>query len=121
MRLENDYYLLTRMDSDGMNGTFRIAVLPGCPVYRGHFPGHPVCPGVFNIQTIKECAERLAGRPLHIRHIRRCRLTAVATPAACPELELRIRMQPLPAGYAISATLADEQRTYMDYKGEMSL
>ena len=56
MWLKDHYYkVLTRRVSDGCS-VFRIVLLPDCEVYRGHFPGHPVCPGAFNIQMMKECA-----------------------------------------------------------------
>lgn len=121
MNLKNNYYELIGMHSDGTGGVFHIALRPECEVYRGHFPGHPVCPGVYNIQTVKECAERLTGRRLHIGSIRRCRLTAVATPAVCPELTVTISLLPTENGYSVTATVGDKERMYMDYKGEMSV
>lgn len=121
MKLENNYYELISMHSDGTSGVFHLALHPDCEVYRGHFPENPVCPGVCNIQMIKECAERLAGRRLHIGSIRRCRLTAVATPAVCPELAVKINLQPTEKGYAVTATVSDAERMYMDYKGEMTV
>lgn len=121
MNLENNYYALIGMCIDGTSGVFHIALRPDCEVYRGHFPGNPVCPGVCNIQTIKECAERLVGCRLHIGSIRRCRLTAVATPATCPKLSVKISLQPTENGYAVTATVCDARCTYMDYKGEMTV
>ncbi len=121
MKLENNYYKLISMHSDGTSGVFHLSLRPDCEVYRGHFPGNPVCPGVCNIQMIKECAERLTGQRLHISRIRRCRLTAVATPTACPELTVKIDLQPVENGYAVIATVGDARRTYMDYKGEMTV
>ncbi len=120
MHLENNYYELVSMRTDGTDGVFCIALRPGCEVYRGHFPGNPVSPGVCNMQTVKECAERLAGKRLHIQSIRRCRLMAVVTPVACPELEVRISLAATEAGYEIAATVSDAQRTYMELKGELT-
>lgn len=119
MILTNNYYKLISTHRDGMTGVFRIVLCPDCEVYKGHFPGNPVCPGVCNIQTIKECAERLTGCRLHISSIYRCRLTAVATPTLCPELLVEISLQPVDNSYAITATISDEKRIYMNYKGEM--
>jgi len=121
MKLENNYYELIRMHCSGTDGVFHLALRPDCEIYRGHFPGTPVCPGVCNIQMIKECVERLTGCRLHIGSIRRCRLTAVATPMACPELSVKINLQPTENGFAVTATVSDARRTYMDYKGEMTV
>lgn len=121
MRLENNYYDVINMHTNGMSGTFYIALRPDCDVYRGHFPGNPVCPGVCNIQTIKECAEMLVGHGLRITVIHRCRLTAVATPSACPELTVKVSLLPSEDGLAVTASILDDGRTYMDFLGEMTV
>ena len=88
MWLKEHYYkVLTRRVSDGCT-VFRIVFLSDCEVYRGHFPGHPVCPGAFNIQMVKECAMEVSGKALHIRTIKLCRLTAVVSPCTCTELDV---------------------------------
>ena len=88
---------------------------------QGHFPGNPVCPGVFHIGMLKDCVRTLTGRKVFVSSIRQCRLTSVATPAACPELKLTVSLQPADGGYDVAASLEDEERTYMEYRGRMSV
>ncbi|RHJ93491.1 beta-hydroxyacyl-ACP dehydratase [Parabacteroides bouchesdurhonensis] len=121
MKLENNYYKLISMHHEGLSGRFHIALRKECDVYIGHFPGDPVSPGACNIQTIKECAERLVGKRLRISTIRQCRLRAVATPVVCPELDVIINLQSLEQGYAVTARIIDAEKTYMEYKGEMTV
>lgn len=121
MLLENKYYRIADRQGGGENAVFRIVLLPDSDIYRGHFPGNPVCPGVCNIGIIKECVMLMTGSKLFIRHIKQCRLTAVATPTVCPELEVTVNVTPAGSGYAVTAIIADTQRTYMEYKGEMAL
>ncbi|MGN1248330.1 MAG: hypothetical protein ACI4UO_07050 [Paludibacteraceae bacterium] len=52
-----NYYHILSSDITSEEGMFRVALNADCEVYQGHFPGEPVCPGVCNIQMIKECAE----------------------------------------------------------------
>ncbi|MCD8182818.1 MAG: beta-hydroxyacyl-ACP dehydratase [Bacteroides sp.] len=119
MLLENKYYKIIGTKSDGLEAVYRIALLPDCDVYRGHFPGNLVCPGVCNIETIRECASLLAGRRLLISTIKQCRLTAVASPVLCPEVEVTVSLSPIDLGYVVTARIADAERTYMEYKGDM--
>ena len=119
MLLENRYYQMTGMQPLEDGAVFHIRLLPHCDVYRGHFPGHPVCPGALNIQTIKECAVRLSGRPLHLSGIKQCRLIAVATPDACPQMDVSIRLQPCDGGYTVTARMSREEQVYVEFKGEM--
>ncbi len=121
MTLENSFYEIIGRSGSGLTGLFRIALLPGCEVYKGHFPGNPVSPGVCTIQTVKECAERLTGHKLQIDSIRRCRLTAVITPEECPELDIKIELTPADKGYNIVSSVCNGERTYMELKGELTV
>ena len=63
----------------------------------------------------------LTGKRLVIDAIRQCRLTAVASPSVCSRsggyaelFACRKRLS------AVTAKIADNERTYMEYKGEMS-
>lgn len=123
MRLEGNYYTLLEMEHQDANAAiFHIALCPESDIYRGHFPGNSVCPGVCNMQMIKECVESLTGKRLHACYVKQCRLTAVATPAICPKLDVKIGVQSTDdANYTVVASIYDSQRIYMDYKGEMTV
>ncbi|MDO4496317.1 MAG: beta-hydroxyacyl-ACP dehydratase [Bacteroidales bacterium] len=90
-----------------------------CDVYRGHFPGKPVSPGVCNIEMIRECAEMLTGKDLKINTIKQCRLTAVASPAICPKVDVKVSVAAIEGTntYNVVATIADAERSYMELKG----
>ena len=121
MLLKNHYYKVLHSETKGLDGVFHIALLPDCAVYRGHFPGDPVCPGVCNIEVIKECASRLVGKRLFLKSIKQCRLVALATPFACPELDVVVNLTPTAQGFMVVAKIADASKTYLEYKGEMAL
>ena len=120
MLLENKFYrILSEERGEGLSAKYRVAILPECNVYDGHFPGDPVCPGVCNIETIKECAILLTGEQLRYSIIKQCRLTALATPTVCPEVSIQVTLSPAGDGYAIQATIADSRQTYMILKGQL--
>ncbi len=121
MLLENKFYrvLSEERHTEGLGATYHVAILPECNVYDGHFPGDPVCPGVCNIETIKECAMLLTGEVLRYISIKQCRLTALATPTVCPEVNVGIHLTETADGYTVKATIADEGQTYMILKGQL--
>lgn len=120
MLLENRFYKILQKETDGTTGLFTVAILPDCDVYKGHFPNDPVCPGVCNIETIKECAMVLTGKELRIKTIKQCRLTAIATPSVCPEVTVNVTATPSNDNtYTVLATIKDNAQTYMEYKGTM--
>lgn len=121
MLLENKFYrvLSEKRHEEGLGASYHVAILPECNVYEGHFPGDPVCPGVCNMETIKECAMLLAGECLRYTSIKQCRLTALATPAACPEVDVDVTLTKNTDGYAVQATISDSSQTYMILKGQL--
>lgn len=109
-----------KTEQDGLSGVFTVDILPDCNVYAGHFPGNPVCPGVCNMETIKECACHLLDKPLTIETIKQCRLTAIASPAVCPQVSVSLNITPNGDKYTVIAKIYDDRQSYMDFKGTLS-
>jgi 3-hydroxyacyl-[acyl-carrier-protein] dehydratase len=124
MLLKDKFYRVQQENVlNPLHGVYLIALLPDADVYRGHFPHKAVCPGVCNIETIRECAEMLTGKKLFMKTIKQCRLTAVATPQVCPLLDVDVMLTPNQdsSAYIIQARIADAETTYMELKGEFSI
>lgn len=121
MLLKNNYYQIIHTRQEGLQAVFHLSLLSDCPIYKGHFPVEPVSPGVCNIETIKECAMSLSGKRLMISTIKLCRLTALASPSICPEVDVIIHLSPIERGFIVTAKISDNNHTYMEYKGEMSV
>jgi len=66
MLLDNFYTILSSESSDSTIWTIQVKLNPGHPVYQGHFPGHPVVPGVCLLQLIKECVEDIRQQKLQV-------------------------------------------------------
>lgn len=76
MDFENCFYTITDVKGD----TMLLHLCETHPVYEGHFPGQPVCPGVMTMQMVRECASRLEGKPLHWKGVKSCRFTGMLYP-----------------------------------------
>ena len=59
---------------------FRVRLDASHPVYRGHFPGHPVLPGVCTLQLVRECLNRGTGRRFRYAAIRECKFLGMVVP-----------------------------------------
>jgi 3-hydroxyacyl-[acyl-carrier-protein] dehydratase len=120
MLLKDKFYtVLHREDLSTNEAVFLCSLNPDCDVYRGHFPGKPVSPGVCNIEMIRECAEMLTEKDLFISTIKQCRLTAVVSPAICPKVDVSVKVAFAEDGESCSveAHIRDERQTYMELKG----
>ena len=133
------YYHILSSEITTDAGVFRVALNADCEVYQGHFPGEPVCPGVCNIQMIKECTEMLlqggaVSRPhqeredntaapsMLLSHIKQCRLTTLVTPQQHPEVEVRVAILSRSEDtITFRGTIGKGEEVYMELKGELTL
>lgn len=59
-------------------------------VFKGHFPGNPIMPGVCMMQIIKELAEQITDQPLMMQSLSNVKFMALINPEATPELKLEL-------------------------------
>lgn len=119
MLLKDKYFSIDGCEQGNGCAQFHVRLLLDCDVYRGHFPGNPVSPGVCNIEMIKECFDVLHDGEPRIKTIDRCRLTAVASPAVSPNLTIDMSWTKENDGWHLIATLKDNKQQYMDFKGTL--
>lgn len=123
MLLKDNFFTVLHEERISANDAVYLCELnKDCDVYRGHFPGKPVSPGVCNIEMIKECAEMLTGKNLVYSTIKQCRLTAVASPNVCPKVDVKVSVAAAEDGtsYALVASIADAERSYMEMKATLN-
>ena len=66
--------------------TATIVLNPENEVFKGHFPGNPVTPGVCMLQIIKELTESRVGYSLFMQKITNVKFMAVINPEKTPDL-----------------------------------
>lgn len=61
-------------------------------IFKGHFPGNPVMPGVCMIQIIKELTEEATGKNLFLSVSSNIKFMAIINPEINPDLTLTIEI-----------------------------
>jgi len=73
------------------------------PLFKGHFPDHPVMPGVCMLQICKELTEQTTQKSLRFTHCKNVKFTAPVNPLKNPEIHLKFRLAKVePSSYQIS-------------------
>jgi len=67
---------------------FTLEVAADHPAFNGHFPGHPVLPGVVLLAELVTAAERLLGLPMDRLMIKVAKFHAPVAPGASLDIEL---------------------------------
>lgn len=119
MNWDSYFHIMNSRDGGGCT-LFDVVIDPSCEVYKGHFPGKPVSPGVCNIGMIRLCAEKAAGHSLRFTSIKQCRLTGLVTPSPSHILQVEVRLTGTEDGHTLlGAVIRDSEKTYMELKGEL--
>ena len=69
-------------ETDVVRGTAcaELCLEAALPIFRGHFPGHPIVPGVYLIEAARKLAEHAEGRKLATATVVEARFTQVVAP-----------------------------------------
>ncbi|HEU0135737.1 MAG TPA: 3-hydroxyacyl-ACP dehydratase [Flavobacterium sp.] len=90
----NDFYLLQRVDELAAGKYAASVVLnPSHEIFKGHFPGNPVTPGVCMMQIIKDLAEDITGFELRLQSAINVKFMALINPFETPNLQLELDIQ----------------------------
>lgn len=116
----NDKYFSV-VSKEGADNTFkyRLHLNAAHEVYKGHFPGNPISPGVCSIQTIRECCEDALHNRLTIRSIKLCRFSTLLTPTKCTEITVGLSITPNANDYTVVADITNGDETFVSFKGTL--
>jgi len=91
--LLHDFYTIKSIDkNDDHNYVVVIFVNEKHEVFKGHFPGNPIMPGVCMMQIIKELTEQLTNTTLVMQSLSNVKFMALINPFVTPELKLELNI-----------------------------
>ncbi|MBU8893183.1 MAG: 3-hydroxylacyl-ACP dehydratase [Bacteroidales bacterium] len=92
--LLKDFYTIIELDSsDKENVKAIIDLNKEHKVYKGHFPGNPVVPGVCLTQLIKEVMENIEGMELSLVYASNIKFMAVVNPEINDRLQIDLKVK----------------------------
>lgn len=86
-----DFYTLESYEK-AENGSFiaTINLNKDHDIFKGHFPGNPVTPGVCMMQIVKELTEEFTGRKLFLKTASNVKFMAIINPFETPDLTIKL-------------------------------
>ena len=89
--LLKDFYKVQSLDkTDGQKYLAVISVNEKHEIFKGHFPGNPIMPGVCMMQIIKELTEEITGSSLIMQSLSNVKFMALINPEVTPELQIEL-------------------------------
>lgn len=94
----DDLYHVSELHHDGDNATCLVKLHADHEIYRAHFPGQPVTPGVILLQVACQLLGKVIGQSLEIVAVKNVKFLAVVSPVDNPQVN-----------FSFSHIQADEQ------------
>lgn len=86
MKLQDNLYtILSQQKEDGYD-VFHVRLHPEWPIYKAHFPGHPITPGVCIVQTVQELLQTLLHHELCLYKAKNIKYLSIISPEEVTEL-----------------------------------
>lgn len=93
---DNLYTILSHEEQEG-TASFRVQLHLEWPIYKAHFPGHPITPGVCIVQMVQELLQNLLHRELRLQKAKNVKYLSIISPEEVHELTVsfaKIEEQP---------------------------
>lgn len=86
MKLQNSLFtIVQRRQLDGVH-SFDIRLNAEHVIYKAHFPGEPVTPGVCILQMAVEMVEKVVSLPLSLVGVKNVKFLRIISPVEVPEV-----------------------------------
>lgn len=92
MVLKDFYNIVSQEKTADSKYNITILINEKHEVFKGHFPGNPIMPGVCMIQIIKELTESITQSSLMIQTLSNVKFMALINPEVNPELRLELEI-----------------------------
>ena len=86
----NNFYELKSYESEGNSFRAKVTLNSNHEIFKGHFPGNPVTPGVCMMQIVKDLTEEFTNSKLFLKSASNVKFMAIINPFETPDLVLEL-------------------------------
>src|ERR1700712_3201898 len=98
MMLAGDFYTVVGPVTEPDNIRAVLKINPEHAIFKGHFPGQPVVPGVCMLQIVKELVEKAVGTPTRLHNGHDLKFLSVIDPRTNNLISLEANYTANPTG-----------------------
>ncbi len=117
MSLLQDFYSITEFTIEEQRVSASIAINKFHPVFKGHFPGQPVTPGVCMMQIIKELTEKWAKSTLLLKKAKNVKFMAIINPEVNPNIQVELDVEEASGMLTVKSTTSFEDTLALKFSG----
>lgn len=99
MILQDNLFTIVSQHKEDETIIFQVRLHPEWPIYKAHFPGHPITPGVCIVQMVQELLQGLLHRQLSLRQAKNVKYLSIISPETVTDLTIIFsKIEELPNG-----------------------
>lgn len=119
--LMNNLYFLKHLADEEDKVTATIKIQEDHEIFKGHFPGNPVLPGVCLVQILKELMVQVFNRELMLAHAGNIKYLAFINPLVNNILQFEIQYKRVgESEISCSVRIYNENTNFCSFKGVFS-
>ena len=117
--LLNDFYTISKQEN--LDGSLKATIVlnPKHKIFQGHFPGHPVVPGVCMMQIIREVMQERTGQKLKIAGADFIKFLTIINPEQNQEVDISISYTEEGGSYSLNASLFSGATIFFKFRSTL--
>lgn len=119
--LKDDFFRVITMDKGSTAINVVLELNHDHNIFKGHFPGTPVVPGVCMMQMVKEIMEINTGKPLLLSNADSMKFLVVVDPLVNKVVKIDISYKTTDETIDVTASLSAEDTVCFKFKGKFSV
>lgn len=118
--LLKDFYSITQFNEESDTVlTAGISINPAHDVFKGHFPGNPIVPGVTMVQIVKELLGKKQAKTLFLQKAINIKFMNILNPETEPDVTVKITVKSIENDVITAySTITKEDKTYFKFSGQ---
>lgn len=118
--LKNNFYTIQSLIPSEQGLSAIIHINPDNEIFKGHFPGKPVVPGVCMIQIVKELLEEHLGNTLLFQKGNQIKFLQLLVPVKDENIEVNVSWKDIEIGFQTTADFKKEGAAIFKLSGIFS-
>lgn len=119
MLLKDSFYTIQDQTSTDTTHQSTVLIDAQHPIFKGHFPGNPVTPGVVQLEMIKELVGLNLGKTAQLKKMVTCKFLAILNPELNSTVSVVLDIQEAEGnGVKVAAQIKDDATVYLKMNGE---
>ncbi|WP_413670633.1 hypothetical protein ACEN9X_12240 [Mucilaginibacter sp. Mucisp86] len=119
--LKDTFFTFSPPEIDGSLLKTTITLNPAHDIFKGHFPGKPIVPGVCMMQMIKEVLESYLSKKLRFVKADNIKFLSFIDPNQHGQVGLEIKMSEVDGQVKADAQLVNNGAVFLKFKGVFNL